>query len=190
MKDQRMIVRSWQRGLLTMALIAAISSAAGVRLLGAPVLFLQSGDSNDDKVKGLTAPDFQLKTVDGVTIHLADLRGKTVVVNFWASWCEPCLDEMPTLARLQKKYGDKGLQIVGISTEKEDPATVRELSARMKLNYPLLEGQDEIGAAYGGIDVLPTTFFIDREGKFIDRTVGFKPPQTLESLVRSALSLR
>jgi cytochrome c biogenesis protein CcmG, thiol:disulfide interchange protein DsbE len=112
-----------------------------------------------------TAPDFSLQDLSNKeTIRLVDFRGKVVLLNFWATWCAPCLTEMPTFNQWQKQYGPADLEVVGVSMD-DVPADVVSLLARLKLNYPIVMGDEHLGAAYGGILGLPVTFLIDRRGR-------------------------
>jgi cytochrome c biogenesis protein CcmG/thiol:disulfide interchange protein DsbE len=112
-----------------------------------------------------TAPDFSLQDLsNNKTIRLVDFRGKVVLLNFWATWCAPCLTEMPAFNQWQKQYGSGNLQVIGVSMD-DAPADVVSLVARLKLNYPVVMGDEYLGAAYGGILGLPVTFLIDRRGR-------------------------
>src|SRR5262249_10115357 len=110
------------------------------------------------------APDFSRVDLDGKKIRLSSFRGKVVLLNFWATWCAPCLAEMPRFVEWQQKYGPRGLQIVGVSMDDEE-APVRAMYRRLRLNYPVVMGDEKVGELYGGILGLPVTFLIDREGK-------------------------
>src|ERR1700723_3475047 len=110
------------------------------------------------------APNFSRPDVSNrKTIRLADFRGKVVLLNFWATWCAPCLTEMPAFSEWQKKYGSRTFQVIGVSMDDESTDVVPTID-RMKLNYPILMGDEHLGPAYGGIMGLPGTFLIDRQG--------------------------
>ena len=123
--------------------------------------------------KGHDAPDFVLTDLQGRSVKLSDLRGKAVVLNFWATWCPPCKEEIPWFVDLQKRYGEQGLQIVGVSMDDDgDQKSVAKFAAENSINYPILLGKENVAAQYGGIDYLPTTFYIDRSGVVLDRVFG------------------
>ena len=135
------------------------------------------------------APDFSLKSLpDGKEVRLSSLRGKAVLVNFWATWCEPCKIEMPSLVDLQKKYGPQGLQIVGVAMDDADDKEISAFAHKMGVNYLVLRGTEEVGDLYGGIDRLPMTYYLDRSGKVVDETVGMAGEATLEDAIKRALA--
>jgi cytochrome c biogenesis protein CcmG/thiol:disulfide interchange protein DsbE len=120
---------------------------------------------------GHAAPNFSRRGLDHRKIVLSSYRGKVVLLNFWATWCEPCLTEMPTFVEWQKQYGSENFQVIGVSMDDATPE-VRSTVSRLKLNYPVLMGDEYLGAAYGGVLGLPVTFLIDRDGKIQARYQG------------------
>lgn len=139
--------------------------------------------------KGSVAPDFSLKSVpDGKEIRLSSLHGKAVLVNFWATWCEPCKIEMPSLVDLQKKYGPQGLQIVGVAMDDADDKEISTFTHKMGVNYMVLRGTEKVGNLYGGIDSLPMTYYLDRSGKVVDETIGMAGEETFEEAIKRALA--
>jgi len=144
--------------------------------------------SGADPAIGSVAPEFSLKSVpDGQTVTLSSLRGKAVVVNFWATWCGPCKIEMPWLVDLQKKYGDQGLQIVGITKDDSDEATIAKFTKKMGVNYTILVGNQQVQDSYGGISGLPTSFFLNRSGKVVHEIVGLDSESKFEDAIKKAL---
>ncbi|HEX3093637.1 MAG TPA: TlpA disulfide reductase family protein [Candidatus Angelobacter sp.] len=144
--------------------------------------------SGTDPAIGSLAPEFSLKSVpDGKTVTLSSLRGKAVVVNFWATWCGPCKIEMPWLVDLQKKYGDQGLQIVGITKEDYDEATIARFTKKMGVNYTILVGNQQVLDLYGGVGGLPTSFFVDRSGKVVHEIIGLDSESKFEDAIKQAL---
>src|SRR5215469_11029557 len=136
---------------------------------------------------GKTAPDFTLQTLDGKNVTLSSLRGKGVLLNFWATWCGPCKIEMPWFVELQKEYGSQGLQIVGVAMDDSSTQDIQNFVKEMGVNYPVLIGKEAVGQAYGGVDVLPTTFFIDRDGKIVAREFGLQSRSLFVDNIKKAL---
>jgi peroxiredoxin len=137
--------------------------------------------------KGKSAPEFSLESLDGRTVHLADYRGKGVLLNFWATWCQPCKIEMPWFEELQKEYGSQGLQVVGIAMDDASKEDIAKFAKEMGVNYPILLGKESVGDAYGGVQFLPSTFFIDRDGKVVDRIFGLRSRSEIEDDIKLAL---
>src|SRR5947209_8524806 len=137
--------------LVVVALVVAAMLYVGVhraRRSGAPRL-----------TQSTVAPDFSLESLDGKNMRLSDLRGKAVLLNFWATWCSPCKIEMPWFVELQKQYGPQGLQIVGIAMDDASKEDIAKFARDLGVNYPILLGKEFVGEAYGGVQFLPTTFF-------------------------------
>ena len=120
---------------------------------------------------GTTAPDFSLPTLNGDKLNLAAYRGKVVLLDFWATWCDPCREEIPHFVELQSRYGDQGLQIIGVSMD-DSSEPVRDFTRQFKMNYPVVMGNAETGERYGGILGLPIAFLVDRDGRIYAKHVG------------------
>jgi cytochrome c biogenesis protein CcmG/thiol:disulfide interchange protein DsbE len=139
--------------------------------------------------KGAMAPTFELKSIpEGKSIALASLRGKPVLLNFWATWCGPCKIEMPWLVDLQKKYGPEGLQIVGVAMDDTDDKDIADFAHKMGVNYIVLKGTEKVGDLYGGIEGLPTTYYLDRSGKVVDVTIGLASESVIEDAIKKSLA--
>jgi peroxiredoxin len=121
---------------------------------------------------GEQAPTFSLKDKDGKTYSTESLKGKVVVLNFWATWCPPCRAEIPAFKSVYDKYKGKGVEIVGVSLDHKGWDVITPFLDQYKLNYPVVLGGAEIAKAYGNVRSIPTTFIIDRDGKVIDSHVG------------------
>jgi peroxiredoxin len=132
------------------------------------------------------APDFSLTDLSGRKLTLADYRGKVVMLNFWATWCGPCREEIPGLVDLQSKYRDRGLVLIGISMD-DDPAPVREFYDRYRMNYPVAMGNDALTERFGGIVGLPTTFLIQRDGHIYARQMGAEDAEAFEDAIQKLL---
>jgi len=129
------------------------------------------------------SPAWSLVTLDGKPIGRDELKGKTVVVDFWATWCGPCIHEIPGYVALQKKYAERGLVIVGVSVDRKGESVVPPFAKKMSINYPLALATPEVLAAFGGIEAIPTTLLIDREGKIRHRKVGAMDTADYEKLL-------
>ncbi len=141
------------------------------------------------------APDLKLKDVNGKELALADLKGKVVFVNFWATWCGPCQEEIPSLIEMQNKYAEKGFTVLGIAMDDEGKSVVAPFVAKEKyevngqkvlINYPIVIGSDEAADKFGGILGYPTSFLISRSGKQIMKFQGPPDPAIIEKAVESS----
>ena len=133
------------------------------------------------------APDFSVSDVNGRPVRLSGLLGKVVLVDFWATWCPPCRQEIPNFVELYSRYNPKGLEIVGIDMD-EDPATVRSFMASNRIAYPVAVGKAPIYQAYGGIRGIPTTFLIDKKGRIAEQYVGYHDKETFERQIQKLLA--
>lgn len=146
------------------------------------------------KAGGLTlpkigpAPSWQLQDLNGKTISSEDLKGKVVVVDFWATWCGPCRMEIPGYVEMVKKYGKDGFTVVGVSVDQAGPEVVKQFVQRVGVNYPVVMADEKVAMAFGGVEVLPTTFLIDRTGQIRDRKLGAEETAEYEKKVMSLLN--
>jgi thiol-disulfide isomerase/thioredoxin len=136
---------------------------------------------------GKPAPDFTLESLDGKNVTLSAYHGRAVLLNFWATWCGPCKIEMPWFVQLQKEYGPQGLEIVGVAMDDASKDEIQKFAKDMGVNYTILLGKEAVGQQYGGVDVLPTTFFIDRKGKIISREFGLQSRSQFVDNIKEAL---
>jgi len=137
-------------------------------------------NSRAEAVPPTPAPAWKLKDVDGKVVSSTDFKGKVVVIDFWATWCPPCREEIPGYIALQKKYGKDGLVIIGVSLDQKGPAVVKPFMAKMGINYPIVMADDETAGLFGGVASTPTTFIIDRAGIIRDRKMGAEPTESFE----------
>ncbi|MBI1871044.1 MAG: TlpA family protein disulfide reductase [Chlamydiae bacterium] len=138
--------------------------------------------------EGRKAPDFTLTDLEGKTFKLSDLAGKIVVLDFWATWCPPCQDEIPHFVELKNQYGSKGLEIVGIALDRQGVRVVKPFVERFKVNYTILIGDyDQVINDYGGVVGIPTTFLINREGHIVKQFVGYIEKEEFEEEVKKLL---
>jgi thiol-disulfide isomerase/thioredoxin len=139
-------------------------------------------------LKGKMAPNFELATLDGGKMRLSDLKGKAVVLDFWATWCVPCKIEMPWFVELQKQYGPEGLAIVGVAMDDASNEDIAKFAKELGVNYPILRGKEAVGEAYGGLPGLPTTFFIGRDGVIVSQDAGLVSRKQIENNIKAALA--
>jgi peroxiredoxin len=118
------------------------------------------------------APDFTLKDSNGKDFKLSDYKGKIVLLNFWATWCGPCKIEIPWFIEFEQKYKDRGFAVLGVSMDDDGWPVVKPYLEQKKINYRVAMGNDSVGNLYGGVDSLPTTFIIDKEGRVASTHVG------------------
>ena len=136
------------------------------------------------------APEWQLKDLDGKPVKLSDFKAKVVVLNFWATWCPPCRKEIPALIALHAGYKDQGVVVIGVSMDQGGPSVVKSFARRTKINYPVVMGDEATAAAYGSVQVIPTTFFIDREGNIAGQHEGDLDQKGFESAIKPLLEGR
>lgn len=130
--------------------------------------------------------DFTLKDMNDADFKLADLKGKVVLVNFWASWCGPCLQEIPEFVKVREAYASKGFEIVGISID-DTAQQLRDFAAKYKTNYPLVQVTAEVEEAYGPVFGLPTSILIARDGSVCKRHFGPMSQEQLEKELKGLL---
>ena len=133
--------------------------------------------------RGAPAPALELETLDGAPVSLQDLRGKVVVVNFWATWCPPCRVEMPGFQRVYADKRDDGLVIVGVSLDRGGEGAVRQFVEERGITFPIAMADGDVAQAFGGVRTLPTSFLIDREGRVRQEVTGIFAEPTLRMAV-------
>ncbi|MGA6988256.1 MAG: TlpA disulfide reductase family protein [Terriglobales bacterium] len=169
--------------LFFVAAIVAVMLSAGIR-----VARTNRANASAPGLMGNLAPDFELQTLDGKNLKLSDLRGKAVLLNFWATYCGPCKIEMPWFVELQNEYGPQGFQIIGVAMDDASTEDIAKFAKEMGVNYPILLGKESVAVSYGGVNALPTTFFLDRDGKLIAREFGLQSRSVFVDHIKRALS--
>jgi cytochrome c biogenesis protein CcmG/thiol:disulfide interchange protein DsbE len=149
-----------------------------------------------EKVAGLPEPELTLKDLDGKDVSLSEYKGKVVLVNFWATWCEPCRVEIPWLIEMQQTYGPKGFVILGIALDEEGKTVVAPFVAKerfevngekLPMSYKILIGDDDAADKFGGLFGYPTSVLISRDGKQIKRVTGMISQDEMSKAVESQL---
>jgi thiol-disulfide isomerase/thioredoxin len=171
-----------------LALVVVAIVVAGMLYFGFHMARRAGPNRRPGVAQSMNAPDFTLQSLDGKSLRLSDLRGKAVLLNFWATWCAPCKIEMPWFVELQKEFGPQGLQIVGVAMDDSSKDDIAKFAKDMGVNYPVLLGKEAVGDAYGGVPALPESFFISRDGKIVDRIIGLKGKADIEDAIRKALT--
>jgi thiol-disulfide isomerase/thioredoxin len=138
-------------------------------------------------VKRQKAPNFSLQSQNGKMIELSKLKGKVVLVNFWATWCPPCRAEIPDFIEVYKTYKSKGFEIVGIALDEDGWLKVTPYVEEVKINYPIVLGSAKVVQQYGGIDAIPMTFIVDKKGYIVDSQMGLLSKELLEQKLKSLL---
>jgi cytochrome c biogenesis protein CcmG/thiol:disulfide interchange protein DsbE len=147
---------------------------------------------------GKPAPQFTLEDLSGNKVSLASYKGRALVINFWATWCAPCKVETPWLIELRSRYAAQGFEVLGISADDIDRGDPQKLSEekreiarfvqQMHMPYPVLIDADSISKPYGGLDALPTSFFVDRNGNVVAAQLGLTSKEDIERSIKKALA--
>jgi len=168
-----------------------VRTPVAIALLSLAALVLRPGVAPASEINQAEstklAPGWELPGLDGDTLRSANFKGKVVVLDFWATWCPPCRAEIPDFIALQKKYAAQGLAVVGVSVDSSSLKTVKAFAQEMGINYPVLLADDKTVAAFGGIEVLPTTFIIDRTGRIVKQHLGYTAPTVVEDEIKKLL---
>ncbi len=171
-----------------------LSSAIAIALLAGGLIYFWSPGPRSVRTAPVKpdkdrhqAPDFALKDVNGQTVRLSDYRGKVVLLDFWATWCGPCEIEIPWFMDLERRNKDKGFAVLGVSMDDDGWESVKPFLSHLGVNYRVVIGDSETAQLYGGVDALPTTFLIDRDGKIAAVHVGLVDRKDFEDGVEQLL---
>jgi cytochrome c biogenesis protein CcmG/thiol:disulfide interchange protein DsbE len=134
-----------------------------------------------------TAPDFMLADSSGKAVRLSDFRGKAVLLNFWATWCAPCKLEIPWFVEFERNYGHRNFAVLGVSMDEDGWKAVNPYMEAVKVNYPVVIGNDEVSKAFGGIESLPVTLLIDKAGRIASVHVGLCGKGDYEAEIKTLL---
>lgn len=160
-------------------------------LMAGMVAFALYQTLNDEKdtgpQQGQPAPNFQLETLDGDSLELSDLQGKTVLINFWATWCKPCRTEMPDIQKIYEQYRDEGFEVVAVNIA-ENPVSVKGFARQLELDFPIVLDRDRKVTKQYNIGPLPASLFIAKDGKVVRKQTGQMSEKQIEGYVREALS--
>jgi peroxiredoxin len=134
------------------------------------------------------APDVQFEALDGKPIRLSSLRGRVVLLNFWATWCQPCRAEIPEFNALHRDLESKGLSVIGVSVSPVDTSdAIRDFQKDIRQDYTVLRGADEIGSQFGNGPGLPITYILDREGRIRQKFIGPQTRENFEAAIKPVL---
>ena len=130
------------------------------------------------------APDFTLSQLNGESFTLSSLKGKVIILDFWATWCPPCRKGIPDFIDLQEKYKEQGLEIVGVLLDQGKKASLESKVEKMGINYVVVLSDREVTQLYGGVRAIPTTFIIDQNGNKVEKHVGLNSKETFENKIK------
>ena len=157
---------------------------------------VKNTELTEAKLDGKPAPEVEFKDLDGNAVTLAKYKGTVVLVDFWATWCDPCYVEIPWLIEMQEKYAAKGFTVLGVSMDEDGKKAVVPFLAKerfsvngqkLPMNYPIVLGSDEIAAKFGGLVGYPTGFLISRDGKVVKRFMGLTSFDDIAKAIESQL---
>ncbi len=138
---------------------------------------------------GKVAPSFTLATLDGKKVSLSDYKGRPVLVNFWGTWCAPCKVEMPWFEEFRKQYAAQGFEILGLTDDADaGNEAIAKVVRKTGVTYPILLTDGKVQKAYGGLDYLPVSFYVDKNGLVVDETAGLGSKDEIEAHIKKTIS--
>ncbi len=169
---------------LSAPLVSALLAVLGLAACSSGVRAAEPVKAEKDRKP---APDFTLKDADGKTVHLSDYKGKVVLLDFFATWCGPCKIEIPWFKEFERQNKDRGFSVLGVSMDDDGWEVVKPFLKDLGVNYRVVIGNDFTAQAYGGVDALPSTFLIDREGRIAAVHVGLASRKDFEDGIQKLL---
>jgi thiol-disulfide isomerase/thioredoxin len=171
----------------------ALQKAQENRIVLTPATPGEGGSSDapaPSKLRGKAAPAFSLVTLEGKKVSLADYKGRPVLVNFWATWCIPCKLEMPWFEEFRAKYAGQKLEVLGIAQDDASKDEIEKSAKKVGVTYPILltDGKDVVADAYGGVDVLPMSFYVDAKGVVVEATSGLGSKDQIEANIKKIIA--
>jgi thiol-disulfide isomerase/thioredoxin len=149
----------------------------------------QPSESEQPHMLGKTAPGFTLTNLDGKKVSLSEYKGRPVLVNFWATWCGPCKVEMPWFEEFRKQYAGQGFEVLGLTDDADaGKEAITKVVQKAGVNYPILLTDGKVQTAYGGLDVLPVSFYVDRNGVIVDQTAGLGSKNEIEAHIKKTIA--
>ena len=171
----------------------ALQKANENRIVLTPVKPGEKADAGGEgdapvQMRGKRAPGFTLVTLEGKKVSLADYKGRPVLVNFWATWCAPCKLEMPWFEEFRGKYAAQGFEILGIAEDDAGKDEIAKSAKKLGTTYPILLTDGKVAPLYGGIDYLPESFYVDRNGVIVEQTAGLGSKDEVEANIKKLVS--
>jgi thiol-disulfide isomerase/thioredoxin len=149
----------------------------------------QPSESEQPHMLGKTAPGFTLMNLDGKKVSLSEYKGRPVLVNFWATWCGPCKVEMPWFEEFRKQYAGQGFEVLGLTDDADaGKDVITKVAQKAGVSYPILLTDGKVQTAYGGLDVLPVSFYVDRNGVIVDETAGLGSKDEIEAHIKKTIA--
>src|ERR1700733_2832424 len=145
--------------------------------------------SEQPSMRGKIAPNFALINLEGKKVSLSDYKGRPVLVNFWATWCGPCKVEMPWFEEFRKQYAGQGFEVLGLADDADaGKDAIAKVAQKAGVSYPILLTDGKVQTAYGGLDVLPMSFYVDRNGVIVEETAGLGSKDEIEAHIKKTIA--